>query len=239
MDADWKVKVELKAPDFGKVYDSVKRLATFHKVEQADCEGMALVAVVEHPGRVQTAICQARRALNSERRQRLPGRSIDDRMDGIEDSGEVDRRTLPKDLKPSLLDDDGEWVENEIMEEDQARDLDTQTEDYDLPKVSPGNLIQTIIFLADHGFDVNDIADKTGVTRHRIRQIFRDREALRKEVERASAEPGLPGFGECEPGDIRAPRPPIRHKERTVRAVVEGEDHQGLSLFEMEEEELV
>jgi hypothetical protein len=240
MDMDWKLKVEKKAPGFRKVYGSVRRLAAFHKVDQVDCEGMALVAIVEHPGNIAAAIKAARRALNAERRQRLPCRPIDDRVDGSGDEGEafIDSRTLPGGKTLTHLDEEGEWVDtNEITDGDAAIlacDLDQGNEDYNLPKLSPSNLYAAIIFLADYGFDVNQIAAKTGVTRHRIRQILRDRKAILVEVERATAQPGLPGF-ECTPAEICAPRKPIKHKPRAARA--ELEENQSLSLFEIEEEE--
>ncbi len=49
-------KGELKAPGFTKVYESVRRLAIFHKVEQADCQGVALLAIVEYPNNISAAI---------------------------------------------------------------------------------------------------------------------------------------------------------------------------------------
>ena len=118
------------------------------------------------------------------------------------------------------------------MEEEQARDLDTQTEDQEPPKISPSNLISTLIFLSDHGLDVNQIVEKTGVTPHRIRQILRDQEAIRQTIEDAAACQELPGFT-CTLKDVRAPRKPIKHKPR---GVAEDQDDQTLSLFEEKED---
>lgn len=72
--------------------------AIFHKIERADCQGMALLAILEHPNSIQAATKAARRAPNAERRQRLPARMLDDRIDGDGDEGEVETglRTLPK-----------------------------------------------------------------------------------------------------------------------------------------------
>lgn len=223
-------------PGFTKTFESVRRLAIFHKIDQVDCRSIAVEAAFTHPGDISAATRAARKALNAERRQRLPGRPVDDRIDGSGDGREVfvDRRTLPEGLKLSQLNDDGEWMENEIADKVQACDLDHGEDVHELPKVPPRTLAGAIIFLSDHRFDVHEIADKTGVTKHRIRQILRDKDAIRKAVEDAATCQELPGFT-CTPQDMGAPRKPIKHKPR---GVAEDQDDQTRFLFE-EEEELV
>jgi hypothetical protein len=200
MGTDWKKKVESEAPGFGKVYESIRRLATFHKVEQADCEAIALVAIVEHPGCVQAAISAARHALNDERRQRLPGRPIDDRVDGEQvDEVEVrqDLRTLPEGKTLKHLNEEGEWAENEITEEDRVQAFELfPTDDRDLPKLSPSTIASAIIFLAGRGQDVKQIAKRLGRTPARIRQILRDKQKIREVVAEALAQRDL--FDEVE-----------------------------------------
>ena len=222
-------------PGFSMVFQSIRRLAAFHKIEMEDAASIAVEGALAHPNNVQAAIKMARRTLNNQRRQRLPGRPIDDRTDGEQVDGvEVlaDLRTLPGGKTLKHLNEEGEWVDNEITEDDKGYDPDRGDEDYHLPKLSPSNLCGAIIFLADHGHDVRQIAGKTGVTAHRIRQILRDRAAITKEVERAKAQPELPGM-ECEPGDIPS-RKPVRHKPRVPRAVLPASDqtpHPQPSLF--------
>lgn len=225
-------KVESEVPGFTKVYESVRRLAAHHKVDQVDCQEIAIVAILEHPGDTPAAIHAARQELNKERRQRLPGRPINDRVDCEDEEEIADTRTLPRKFSAvlSLVDDDGQLIDkDEITGEDQAS-IEEDEHDHELPLISPGNLISAIMFLARHGKDVGQIAERTGVTKHRIRQILRDQEAIRRAIEDAAAQKELPGL-ECGPEDIRAPRKPIHHKPRTVQT------HMGLSLFEMEEEE--
>lgn len=240
MDMDWKVKVELSAPRFMAVYESVRRLASFHKVEQADCEAMALVAVVEHPGRVQAAIREARRALNGERRQRFPARPIDDRTDGGQEEPaameiETDTRTLPRKLSAALsrLDDEGQ-----SLDEDEDRSMEIEAEDreagHELPQVSPHDLMTAIIFWADRGADTDQIAERVGRTAARIRQILRDPDAIRRAVEMADAQKEIPGL-ECGPGSVQAPREPIRHKPRAgIQAGIQADNQ--LSFLQMEED---
>ncbi len=120
-------KLEEAAAGFGLIYESVRRLAMFHKVSE-NCREIALLAIVEHPGNVAAAAKAAPRcSLNAARRQRLPARPIDDRIDGIEDSMEVDTdtRSLPEGIEPSRLNENGEWEDKneDQKDQDQASDL--------------------------------------------------------------------------------------------------------------------
>jgi hypothetical protein len=230
-------KLEKEAPGFMRVYESVKRLALFHKIDLGDCQEMALVAIIEHPGCISAAIRVARRELNAERRQRRGGRPVDDRVDGgeaVEVEIEADLRTLPEGIKPSALNDDGEWDEIAGGDQEQAADLDDH-DDRDLPMIVPHDLVGEIIFWARCGADVAQIAELTGRTPERIRQILRDPEKIRQAIAYVEANPTLPGLGL--ENYLPAPRKPIKHKPRQAD---EDQDHkQTLSFFEMEEEELV
>lgn len=240
MDTVWKVKVEVEAPGFERVYKSVRRLATAHKIEQIDCQEIAIVAILENPGNIPAAIRAARQALNSERRQRRVGRQIDNRVDGAEEEAvRLDRRTLPGGKTLTHLDEEGEYEDYGDQDQDHGdRDLDTQNEGYEgyeLPKIPPHDLVGAIMFLARHGKDVGQIAERTGVTRARIRQILRGPEKIRQAVRMAEQQKELPGL-ECEPDDLRPPREPIKHKPRVAHA--ESATDQGLSLFSAVEGEL-
>lgn len=217
-----KLELEKAAPGFMRVYKSVRRLAIFHKLEQADCEGMALEAVVAHPDNIQAAIKMARAALNAERRQRRGGRRVDDRFDGGEGDEvevDVDCRTLPMGLTLSQMDDEGEYRCDDHGDQDQDQASTDLSDVPDLPLVMPTDLVSTVIFLAWHGASVPQIAERTGVTQHRIRQILRDPPAVRQAIERAEAQGQL--FPPPAPSEIRAAREPRHrhHKPRMPRAV--------------------
>ena len=216
-------KLEKEAPGFMRVYESVKRLALFHKIDLVDCQEMALVAIIEHPGCISAAIRAARRELNAERRQRLPARRINDRTDGGQVEIEADLRTLPEGIKPSALNDDGEWDEIAGGDQEQAADLDDH-DDRDLPMIVPHDLVGEIIFWARCGADVTQIAELTGRTPERIRQVLRDPGEIRKAVAWAQANPTIPGLGleNCPP----APRKKIKHKPRDLpRDLIDQQDH--------------
>ncbi len=220
-------------PGFIAVFESVRRLSTFHKIEFEDMVETAAMAAWHHKNNIQAAIKEARQALNAERRQRLPVRPIDDRVDGNGDVDvEADVRRLPEGKTLQNLNEDGEYEDLEGENSDAGlATLDTYQDDRELPNLSPGTLIAAVIFLARKGQDVKQIATRLGRTPARIRQILRDKEGILKAVEDAAACQELPGFT-CTPEDVRAPRKPIRHKPRVARGELE-EDH-GLSLFEME-----
>lgn len=221
-------KLESEAPGFTRVYESVKRLALFHKIEEADCQGMALVAVVEHPGCISAAIRAARRALNAERRQRLPGRPINDRVDAGEDTGEeveieADRRALPEGKTFKNLDEEGEY-QDPADQDHEDPDQATPTEDHDT-RCLPSNvhgLIGAIMFWAGCGGDAEQIAELVGRTPERIRQILSDPEAIRRAVAYAKAHPTIPGLGLEE--HPPAPRKKIKHKPRGAH-LIDQQDH--------------
>lgn len=187
-------------PGFTEVFESVRRLAIFHNLDQVDCRSIAVEAAFMHPGDISAAMRAARKALNAERRQRLPGRPIDDRVDGEQvDEVEVrqDLRTLPEGKTLKHLNEEGEWAENEITEEDRVQAFELfPDDDRDLPKLSPSTITSAIIFLAGRGQDVKQIAKRLGLTPARIRQILRDKQKIREVVAEALAQRDL--FDEVE-----------------------------------------
>jgi hypothetical protein len=228
-------KLELEAPGFTRVYESVRRLATFHKIEQADCQGTALVATLEHPNSIQAALRAARRALNDERRQRLPARQIDGRTDDDEgvEAAEADRRTLPGEFDLINLNDEGEYYDHGDQDhEDQPTgdQVPDPTEDracdlpHDLPVIVPRDLITAIIFWAGQGKDVEQIAELVGRTEARIHQILRDPKAIRRAIARAIANPALPGLGL--ESYLPTAREKIKHKPRGAHPIMEDEDQE-------------
>ncbi|WP_168185767.1 hypothetical protein [Acidiferrobacter sp. SPIII_3] len=226
-------KLEAEAPGFTWVYKSVKRLALFHKIDLVDCQEIALLAIVEHPGNLQAATRAARGELNAERRQRRGGRPIDDRTDGDGEGVEVeaDRRVLPGGFQLTHLNDEGEYQDqNDQGHGDQVNDC---TEDHDTRRL-PTNvhgLIGAIMFWADRGMNVKQIAERVGRTQERIRQILNDPEKIRRAVAYAKAHPTFPGLGleNCPP----APGKKIKHKPRDAHPIAQdrGCDQDCLPLF--------
>ncbi|MHB1670740.1 MAG: hypothetical protein ACYCVM_01590 [Acidiferrobacter sp.] len=231
-------KLEKAALGVTQVYRSVRRLAAFHKLDQDDCLGMALAAMTQHPGDIQAAIKEARHDLNKERRQRRSGRQVNDRFDGgegdeVEAEVEIDRRTLPAGLTLTRLDDEGEYQDCEDQDGgDQASDDLNNHNLPDLPLITPGNLVSTVIFLSWHGFDVPQIAKRCGVSKARVRQILRDAPAIRRALDRAEGQKEL--FPPPTPNEVRAPREPRHHKPRVPRVALPASDqtpHPQPSLF--------
>lgn len=78
-----------------------------------------------------------------------------------------------------------------------------------------------IIFWARCGADVAQIAELTGRSEARIRQILRAPEKIRQAIAYVEANPTLPGLGL--ENYLPAPRKKIKHKPRGAHPI--GQDH--------------
>jgi malate synthase len=229
-------------PGFSTVFQSVRRLAAFHKIEMEDAASIAAEAALAHPNNVQAAIKMARRALNNQRRQRLPARMVDDRVDaGVDEELDVvvDCRTLPMGLTLAGLDDEGEYQQDRDVGDQDHDGVSTDLSGHDLPDlplITPSDSVSLVIFFSRYGYDIPEIAKRAGITPRRVRQILRDTPAIRRAVDRAQAQMKQPSLLDCPvPTEVR-PREPRHHKRhgRVPRAVLPASDqtpHQQLSLF--------
>ena len=107
----------------------------------------------------------------------------------------ADARTLPKGKTFANLNDEGEY--QDLADQDhEDQDQATPIEDHDTRRL-PTNvrgLIGTIMFWAERGMDVKQIAKRTGRTKERVRQILNDPEAIRRAVAYAKAHPVIPAW---------------------------------------------
>ena len=205
-------------PGFPMVFQSVRRLAAFHKIEMEDAASIAAEAALAHPNNVQAAIKLARWTLNNQRRQRLPARMIDDRVDaGVDEELDVvvdwvDCRTLPMGLTLTGLDDDGEYQQDRDVGDQDHDGVSNDLSGHDLPDlplITPSDSVSLVIFFSRYGYDIPEIAKRVGITPRRVRQILCDPPTIRRALDRAQAQMSLL---DCPVPTEGRPREPRHHK---------------------------
>ncbi len=207
---------ESSAPGFTLVFQSVCRLASFHKVEQEDCQDIAIEAALTHPDDIQAAIKTARRALNDLRRQRIATRRIDERVDGGDEQADMEK-TLSRGgdsefAHLSNLDDEGEYLgEGTDFPGDKEDEVYEDLRPH-LPKVTPHDTMSAIIYWAGQGGSTEQIATLVGITTRRVQQLLNDTKAIRAAVHSTQMELDMPWVDA-----IPAPRPRRHYNPRKPR----------------------
>ena len=199
-------------PGFIAVFESVRRLSTFHKIEFEDMVETAAMAVWHHKNNIQAAIKEARQALNAERRQRF-GRPVFEEKDQVEEEAEID----VLDGKPILFDFDHEA-------DDKNEDADYVYQDYEegtevLPSWVRGRVGQ-VFYWASRGLRVPEIAIKIGISERRVAQIIQDKNKILVAFQQAMDQGVLFSDGELPQTSLeRVPTPtPRKNKPRTKTA---------------------